>query len=166
MGADMAGSLKRGCWAQRIDVLLEAVEVEEVAVQAGCQAAELRAVLASALAQPQRKLSNMHSRIHKHLGATAPRLAAEVPASHDTTILKGVTRRAHRMAHVKHFVSRRCTSALLYRLLCIWLWLPQDHLPTCSSAPHGTARHMLKALPQHSQMQCMMLFTSPNLLTE
>ena len=64
---------------QRIDVLLEAVEVEEVAFQAGCQAAELRAVLASSLAQPQRKLSNMHSRIHKHLGATAPRLAAEVP---------------------------------------------------------------------------------------
>ncbi len=66
---------------QRIDTLLEAVEVEEVAFQAGCQAAELRAVLATALAQPQRKLSNMHSRIHKHLGATAPKLAAEVPAS-------------------------------------------------------------------------------------
>lgn len=64
---------------QRIDTLLEAVEVEEVAFQAGCQAAELRAVLATALAQPQRKLSNMHSRIHKHLGATAPKLAAEVP---------------------------------------------------------------------------------------
>ncbi len=60
-------------------LLLEAVEVEEVAFQAGCQAAELRAVLATALAQPQRKLSNMHSRIHKHLGATAPKLAAEVP---------------------------------------------------------------------------------------
>ncbi|CAL5219240.1 g1034 [Coccomyxa viridis] len=65
-------------FSQRIDTLLEAVEVEEVAFQAGCQAAELRAVLATALAQPQRKLSNMHSRIHKHLGATAPKLAAEV----------------------------------------------------------------------------------------
>ena len=63
---------------QRIDALLEAVEVEEVAFQAGCQAAELRAVLASALGQPQRKLANMHSRIHKHLGATAPKPAAEV----------------------------------------------------------------------------------------
>jgi len=68
---------------QRIDALLEAVEVEEVAFQAGCQAAELRNLLASALAKPQSKLSNMHSRINKHLGATAPKLAAEVCISAD-----------------------------------------------------------------------------------
>ena len=75
-------------------MLLEAVEVEEVAFQAGCQAAELRAVLASALAQPQRKLSNMHSRIHKHLGATAPKLAAEVSA-----LLLAGNAREHALAH-------------------------------------------------------------------
>ena len=63
---------------QRIDALLEAVEVEEVAFQQGCQASELRAVLASSLVKPQHRLSNMHGRIHKHLGATAPLLAAEV----------------------------------------------------------------------------------------
>lgn len=63
---------------QRIDALLEAVEVEEVAFQQGCQASELRAVLASSLAKPQHRLSNMHGRIQKHLGATAPKLAAEV----------------------------------------------------------------------------------------
>ena len=52
--------------------------MEEVAFQQGCQVAELRNVLTSALGQPQRKLSSMHSRIKKHLGATAPKLAAEV----------------------------------------------------------------------------------------
>lgn len=64
---------------QRVDALLEAVEVEEVAFQAGCQAAELRAILTSALASPQRKLQAMHQRIRKHLGATAPKLALQVP---------------------------------------------------------------------------------------
>ena len=63
---------------QRVDALLEAVEVEEVAFQAGCQASELRAILTSALAGPQRKLAGIHSRIRKHLGATAPKLAAQV----------------------------------------------------------------------------------------
>lgn len=63
---------------QRVDALLEAVEVEEVAFQAGCQAAELRAVLATTLATPQRKLAAMHARIRKHLGATAPKVAAQV----------------------------------------------------------------------------------------
>ena len=63
---------------QRVDALLEAVEVEEVAFQAGCQAGELRAIITSALANPQRKLAAMHSRIKKHLGATAPKLAAQV----------------------------------------------------------------------------------------
>ncbi len=63
---------------QRVDALLEAVEVEEVAFQAGCQAGELRAIITSALASPQRKLAAMHSRIKKHLGATAPKLAAQV----------------------------------------------------------------------------------------
>jgi hypothetical protein len=68
-----------GLWCvQRVDSLLQAVEVEEVAFQAGCQAAELRAVLASTLTNPQRKLAAMHARIRKHLGATAPRLAAQV----------------------------------------------------------------------------------------
>ena len=66
---------------QKINALLEAVEVEEVAFQQGCQAAELRNVLTSALGQPQRKLTSMHSRIKKHLGATAPKLAAEVRSS-------------------------------------------------------------------------------------
>lgn len=61
-----------------MDALLEAVEVEEVAFQAGCQASELRAILTSALAGPQRKLAATHSRIRKHLGATAPKLAAQV----------------------------------------------------------------------------------------
>ena len=62
---------------QRVDALLEAVEVEEVAFQGGCQATELRAILAAALASPQRKLAAMHARIRKHLGATAPQLAAQ-----------------------------------------------------------------------------------------
>ena len=60
-----------------MDALLEAVEVEEVAFQGGCQATELRAILHAALAAPQRKLAAMHARIRKHLGATAPRLAAQ-----------------------------------------------------------------------------------------
>lgn len=64
-----------------MDALLEAVEVEEVAFQAGCQASELRAILTSALASPQRKLAAMHSRIRKHLGTTAPKLAAQVSTS-------------------------------------------------------------------------------------
>lgn len=68
-----------GCALQRVDALLEAVEVEEVAFQAGCQAGELRAIITSALASPQRKLAAMHLRIKKHLGATAPKLAAQVP---------------------------------------------------------------------------------------
>ena len=65
------------CAVQRVDALLEAVEVEEVAFQGGCQATELRAILNAALAAPQRKLAAMHARIRKHLGATAPRLAAQ-----------------------------------------------------------------------------------------
>ena len=73
--------------AQRVASLLEAVEVEEVAFQGGCQAGELRAILQAALAHPQRKLAAMHARIRKHLGATAPKLAAQVrctcpPPSH------------------------------------------------------------------------------------
>jgi hypothetical protein len=61
-----------------VSALLEAVEVEEVAFQGGCQAAELRGILGAALAHPQRKLAAMHARIHKHLGATAPGLAKQV----------------------------------------------------------------------------------------
>ena len=56
--------------------------MEEVAFQGGCQASELRAILQAALAHPQRKLAAMHARIRKHLGATAPKLAAQVPLAH------------------------------------------------------------------------------------
>jgi hypothetical protein len=68
-----------------VDALLKAVEVEEVAFQAGCQAAELRAVLAATLAAPQRRLAAMHARVRKHLGATAPILAAQVAPAHFAT---------------------------------------------------------------------------------
>ena len=69
--------------------------MEEVAFQQGCQVAELRNVLTSALGQPQRKLSSMHSRIKKHLGATAPKLAAEVcylRACHITSSVRSLGR--------------------------------------------------------------------------
>jgi len=54
------------------------VEVGEVAFQAGCQAADVRALLADCLRAPQRKLAAMYGRVRKHLGATAPALAAAV----------------------------------------------------------------------------------------
>ena len=90
---------------QRIDVLLEAVEVEEVAFQAGCQAAELRAVLASSLAQPQRKLSNMHSRIHNCIWAPPlpgwrPRYPSCFPLSFKIPL--SMSREANREAMKQH----------------------------------------------------------------
>ncbi len=50
----------------------------EVAFQAGCQAADVRVLLADSLRAPQKKLAAMHARVKKHLGATAPALAAAV----------------------------------------------------------------------------------------
>ncbi|CAL8460642.1 g172 [Coccomyxa elongata] len=85
-------------FSQRVDVLLEAVEVEEVAFQAGCQASELRAILTSALASPQRKLAAMHSRIRKHLGTTAPKLAAQVWQRLQTELLRRYVQLEEQMA--------------------------------------------------------------------
>ncbi|EIE25400.1 hypothetical protein COCSUDRAFT_46702 [Coccomyxa subellipsoidea C-169] len=85
-------------FSQRVDALLEAVEVEEVAFQAGCQAGELRAIITSALASPQRKLAAMHSRIKKHLGATAPKLAAQVWQRLQTEMLRRYVQLEEQMA--------------------------------------------------------------------
>ncbi len=55
------------CAAQRVDQLLEEVSPGELAFQLHYQANDLRALLATCLAQPDRKLGVMRDRVRKHL---------------------------------------------------------------------------------------------------
>lgn len=84
--------------AQRLEALLAEVEVGEVAFQAGCQAGDVRALLADSLRAPQKKLAAMHGRVRKHLGATAPALAAAVWARLQAELLQRYGRLEEQLA--------------------------------------------------------------------
>ena len=89
---------QRASRAQRLDALLAEVEVGEVAFQAGCQAADVRALLADSLRAPQKKLAAMRARVRKHLGASAPALAAAVWARLQAELLRRYGRLEEQLA--------------------------------------------------------------------
>jgi hypothetical protein len=60
-----------------VDQLLEEVAPGELAFQLHYGAADLRALLAACMAQPEKKLGVMRDRVRKHLGSN-PALCEEV----------------------------------------------------------------------------------------
>lgn len=63
---------------QRVDQLLEDVAAEDVSFQLHYSAQELRSLMATCLAGPDRKLGVMRDRVAKHLGSGSPLLLREV----------------------------------------------------------------------------------------
>jgi hypothetical protein len=59
-------------YTQRVDQLLEEVAPGELAFQLHYGAADLRALLGTCMAQPEKKLGVMRDRVRKHLAATPP----------------------------------------------------------------------------------------------